>query len=358
MRFPPVGLSLFSFGYLGGFTRRDAERAEPVISVEQVMAVARAHGLAGVELPLVRCFPGLPEGDLARLRRQLEAAGLFLTVDAEVVEKESLEPLLRVAARFGESFVRVKLSTILGGNRYQAGLSAAAWFEATHRRLERVVPLARQYGVVLAIENHQDVTSAELVRLIDAVGADALGVNFDTGSTLATCEEPVAFATAVAPYLRNVHLKDYQLFTGPEGFRLVRCALGRGVVDVAGIFGVIARAPHAVRASIELGAVVAREVHWLKPDYWAAYPSRTVGEALPFFRLLGEQLRPDGADAWRTPWEQAAGHAELERVELEEVFSSIEFLKSLGVPARPGLQAPLRSLTELPVEAAEGARAR
>ncbi len=332
----PIGLSLFSFGYLGGFARRAQEQDRAVLSVDQLIGLARRHDLSGIELPLERCYPGLPASSLARLQRQVTDAGLFLSIDAEVVDDGSLPATLEAAARFGERFVRVKLSKTLGGNRYLSHADPEAWFDETLRRLQCVAPIARDRGVVLAIENHQDVTSHELLRLIEAVGDDALGVNLDTGSVLATCEDPVAFAQAVAPWVRNLHLKDYRLVRGPDGFRLVRCALGEGVVDFAEIVRVMARARPDVRASIELGAVVAREVHWLKFDYWRAYPPREVGELVPFLRLLSAHLEPDGDGAWQTSWERGMDHEALERVEFEELSRSVDFLRSMPaeVPQR------------------------
>ncbi len=343
----PIGLSLFSFGYLGGFARREHERHQPALSVEQLLALARTHGLAGIELPLARCYPGLPEDELRALCERLAASGLFLSIDAEVVDDETVDPTLRAAAALGEPFIRVKLSKILGGNRYQSHLSWKAWFEAACRRLAPVAARARDHGVAIAIENHQDVTSEELVRLIREVGEDVVGVNLDTGSTLATCEDPAVFAKAVAPYIRNVHLKDYRLYRGPGGFRLVRCPLGHGVINFQEIFQTLDRVPHAPRASIELGAVVAREVHWLEARYWDAYPPRTVAQMIPFLRLLFARMEPDDGDRWQTPWELGASHEVLERTELEELFESVRFLASLGRGVTPEIGRPLHALSEL-----------
>lgn len=345
--FPPIGLSLFSFGYLGGFARREHERSAPVLSVEQLMSLARAHGLRGIELPLTHCFPGLPETSLAQLKERLMATGLFLSIDAEVVEEEGLTAIVSAASQFGASCVRAKLSKTLGGNRYLTGIDAETWFAHALQRLKRVAPLARDHGIVIAIENHQDVTSRELVSLIEEVGDDVLGVNLDTGSTLATCEDPVGFTAVVAPYVRNVHLKDYRLVRGPQGFRLVRCALGDGVVDFRGILRLLQeRAPAGVRASIELGAVVAREVHWLNPAYWRAYPERTIAELVPFLQMLSVRLEDDGV-SWQTPWEHEETYERLERTELDECFRSVEFLRSVGAPIRHGLLQPLTSLAQL-----------
>jgi sugar phosphate isomerase/epimerase len=351
MTLPSIGLSLFSFGYLGGFARRPHEKLKPVLSVEQLLRLAKLHGLNGIELPLNHCYPGLPAEKIGRLKERAAEERLFLSIDAETVDDPALQATIETAARLGQSFLRIKLSKVLGGNRYLSHADPESWFNDFLPKLKRAAAVAREHGVVLAVENHQDITSKELLRFIESIGDDGLGVNLDTGSVLATCEDPVEFAKAVAPVVRNIHLKDYRLVKGPHGFRLVRCALGAGVVDFAGIFKAIRHAG-SLRASIELGAVAAREVHWLKSEYWQAYPARAVQTLVPFIRLLSEKLEPDSD--WQTAWEKEETPAVLERVELEEIFRSVEFLKnSLGAPLKMNLTGPLKSLAELPAESVE-----
>ena len=113
------------------------------------------------------------------------------------------------------------------------------------RRLREVRALAEETGVAIALENHQDLTSDELVALCEEVGSPQIGVNLDAGNPLAVGEEPLAFARRVMPYLKNVHLKDYQLHRTPRGYRLTRCPIGVGVLDLAVLSTAIANAASA-----------------------------------------------------------------------------------------------------------------
>ena len=63
--------------------------------------------------------------------------------------------------------------------------------DAMVRMLTESVKIAADHGVVLAIENHIDYTSAEIMQILERVGSDALKVNFDTGNTLRMMEDPV-----------------------------------------------------------------------------------------------------------------------------------------------------------------------
>ena len=153
----------------------------------------------------------------------------------------------------------------------------------------------------LALENHQDLTSEELLWLCESIGSPRFGITLDTGSTLATAEEPVDFARRVAPYVKNVHLKDYQIYMYDEGYRLVRCPLGQGVVDFPTLFEIFSETCPEVTMSIELGALEARLVRVLADDYWPDYPPRSAAQFAHVLRFVLDNARPSGD--WRTPFE-------------------------------------------------------
>src|SRR5207237_1970735 len=99
-------------------------------------------------------------------------------------------------------------------------------------RLREVLPVAEELGLALAVENHQDATTEDLIRLYEMSGSSpAFGITLDTGNPLSVGEEPVEAAERLAPLVRHIHLKDYTIHFAPEGYRLVRCAAGDGCID-------------------------------------------------------------------------------------------------------------------------------
>ena len=111
----------------------------------------------------------------------------------------------------------------------------------------KVIPLlaeatnaAEEEGVVLALENHIDFTSREIVRIIEAVGSPSLRVNFDTGNCLRLFEDPVDAAIRLAPYTISTHTKD--IATRRKGGSpsdnftwWPACVAGEGVIDMPGV---------------------------------------------------------------------------------------------------------------------------
>ncbi len=326
----PVGLAAYGFGYLCGFAGAGTGRACPrPYTAHDLMDLAAARGLGGVEFPLASLPGGLDADTLRRLRAHAEELGLFIVLDGGVVDAAELRELLDAAVALGAPTVRATISHILCGDRRAVRDTWADHLARTARELRAVSGLAEECGVSIGLENHQDVTSEELVALVDAVDSPAVGVTLDTANALAVGEDPLRFARRVLPHVKAAHLKDYYVYKTPPGYRLARCALGDGVVDLPALLALLAREAPAARVSIELGALEARHVRLLEDDYWRGYPPRRVEDVLPALRLREEGARPPGED-WRTPWERGEDGDSLATFERDQFADSVRYLREIA----------------------------
>ncbi|MFH1571620.1 MAG: sugar phosphate isomerase/epimerase, partial [Gemmatimonadota bacterium] len=129
--------------------------------------------------------------------------------------------------------------------------------------------------------------------------------------------------------LRHVHLKDYAVHPTPSGYRLVRCALGSGVVDWPSLLPLIERQAPQVEACIELGAATARHIRLYEGDYWGTYAPRPLAGVIEALRDLHRAARPAGEE-WRTPHERGAAPGARAAYELQQLDASVAYLRRLG----------------------------
>jgi sugar phosphate isomerase/epimerase len=119
----------------------------------------------------------------------------------------------------------------LSYDRYRTDVAWEDQLQATERFLHRLAPIARDLGIHMNMETHEEITTFEVVRLVEAVGPDVMGITFDIANVTHRGEDPVAAAHRVAPYVRQTHLKDIVHILTPAGaLRQVR-PCGQGVVD-------------------------------------------------------------------------------------------------------------------------------
>jgi 3-oxoisoapionate decarboxylase len=110
--------------------------------------------------------------------------------------------------------------------------------EAIVRMLKESVKIAQDHGIVLALENHIDYTSAEILEILERVDSPALKVNFDTGNTLRMMEDPVAAARRLGPHTVATHTKDLDVcrYVRPEEWYFFSSVpVGTGLIDIPGV---------------------------------------------------------------------------------------------------------------------------
>jgi sugar phosphate isomerase/epimerase len=291
-----IGLSVYGTTFGMGIHPASGRAA---ISPQQLLDRAISAGLEGVELPA----SWLHGKDADTVARYAQKQGLFIILETEGYDPGKLAGAIDLSVRLGAGTIRTMVGGAkLGGDRRPLAGRWQSFLQEVLAGLREATVIAERAGVNLAVENHQDLASEELLWLCESIRSQRFGITLDTGNTLATAEEPLDFARRVAPYIKNVHLKDYWVYLSEEGYHLVRCPLGQGVVDFPALFELLAEVCPGVTMFVELGALEARHVRVLADDYWPDYPPRSAAQLARVLRFVQANARPPGD--WRTPFER------------------------------------------------------
>jgi sugar phosphate isomerase/epimerase len=316
-----IGLSVygttFSMGLHPGSGR-------PLITPQQLMDQALEARLQGVELPATL----LQSADIPAIAHYAQQRGLFITLAAGGYDPAKLAEAIDLATRLKAATVRTVIGGAkIGGDRRPLTGRWQPFLQEVQTKLRAATVVAEEAGVNLAVENHQDLASEELLWLCESIASPRFGLTLDTGNPLATAEEPLDFARRVAPYLKNVHLKDYWIYLSEEGYRLVRSPLGQGVIDFPALFEIFASACPDVTMSIELGALEARHIRVLADDYWPEYPPRSAAQLAHVLRMVQANAKPVGD--WRTPFEREEAVETIIAYEQRQLATSLAYLQML-----------------------------
>ena len=326
-----IGLNPYGLTSTLGLQRTGLEgRRVGAGGLEEFVTIGAAIGARCLEFDFRWLLP-LGDLDLVALADRCRARGTAVLCSAWLRHEagETLDDVIRVARLTGAAVVRLHLTPVLAGARAAMGAQWPAVLAHARATLLAAAPKAASVGLTLAIENHQDLGSEELVALSEEAGPN-VGVVLDTGNPFAVGEDPVAFTARVAHRLQHVHLKDYQAQFTDEGVRLIRCAVGDGCVPLGEIVDVLSRAGRGdLTASLELGALEARHVRLFAPDWWEGYPPRDGRELGVAIGRLRRGCLADEVDA-RTPWERSAPDAEVIAYEREGLRRSVDYVRAQG----------------------------
>lgn len=128
--------------------------------------------------------------------------------------------------------------------------------------LQEAAAVAEPRGILIGLEPHQQYskTPAGLDRIWGLVTSPSIGINFDTGNSYLSGEDPVDWLTGVRDRLVHLHAKDISLeqshldrgrVTGTP----VGCACGDGVIDWVEVISACQSAPRDIVLSVECGTI-------------------------------------------------------------------------------------------------------
>jgi len=290
---PPAGVNMgllfYSYGRRAG-AEKDKGFADPVRFLE----FARSRGATAVQLPLgIRT-----EADTKLIRQAFEkhavhVEGIVSPPKDEKGDGERFAHELATARNCGASIVRV---VMLGGRRYEV-FEKAEDYTTFARRAEESLriaePIARAQKVILAVENHKDFRTDEMVAMLKKLGSDWLGVCLDTGNNLALLEDPLPTVETLAPFTKTVHLKDIGLENSPDGFRMSEVPLGQGCLDLKAMIAAVQKANPRSRFHLEMITRDPLAIPCLEEKYWATLgrvPARDLASTL---RLVRKHARKE-----------------------------------------------------------------
>ena len=324
-----LSLNPYGLAYTVGLQAVGTPRANPnPIGLRGFLRMVRESGLRAIELDH-RWLTPLRDPELGGLREELQGLQPICSFWLAQEPGETLEQAVRCCTGVGARTLRFHLTPVLEGGRARWGQRWPEMLAHARDTLTRESGRVADAGLTLAIENHQDLGSEELVALTERLGPHA-GICFDTGNAFSVGEDPVAFALRAAHRIRHVHLKDYVAQFTNEGYRLVRCAIGDGAVPFTELATVLRESATPLVASIEPGALEARHIRLFTPEWWTGYPPSTATElGVMLGRLRGTALRDD-ADS-RTPWETGECGDALVEYELAQVKRSVANVRAMGI---------------------------
>lgn len=287
-----------------------------------LLTFAAIEGLAGVMIHVqdgeARSLLHASEADRHAFGALARRLGLAIQIETSSTDAPDLAEAAAIARTTGATVLRFyprhsgPLSEVL--SRTVADLAV----------LDRLDPEGR---LSFALEQHEDLTSAELLSLLDRVAHPRLSLLFDFANMINAGEAPLAALAAQSPRLTRVHVKDARALPDRGGWAHLACETGTGHLPM--------------RAMLARLLLLGRD----RPQVTAFGLEEEEGYLAPAFRLPGEGQDP--VIASRGPSETDPGpgdltarlarERELARTQVAKVRT---MLAEIAAAARGAIPAP------------------
>jgi sugar phosphate isomerase/epimerase len=170
-------------------------------------------------------------------------------------------------------------------------------------------------GVKLAVENHGgDLQAREMKAMIEAVGADVMGVCLDSGNPVWMLEDPHMTLEMLISYTETCHVRDSAVWKVPEGIAVRWVNMGDGNVDIDGWIRTFVQAKPGLPIIFENLVSGNPRVHRIyDPAFWTNWSKMPASE-FSRFMAIAERGTPKPATPrppGRTPGQQRIDDLEV-----------------------------------------------
>jgi sugar phosphate isomerase/epimerase len=212
-----IGLSSYAF-----FWQLSDKVSEP-LSIHQALERTAALGVDLFQICDYAPLEAMTDQELQAVRATADRLGISLELGTKGIRPEHLRKFLRIAGILRAPLLRTMFN--VPGHTPTAEEAVAIFKE--------VLPEFEAAGVKIAVETYEQVPTSRILDVIRGVDSPYLGICSDPANTVAALEMPREVIDAVAPYVLNMHVKDFAFSRkdGWVGFTYAGAPLGEGLLD-------------------------------------------------------------------------------------------------------------------------------
>lgn len=216
-------LGISSYTYTWGVGSSGFEPANPIRPIDLL------HKAKDLGVKVIQFADNMPLIDLGEKElKSFEEMASSLSIDIELgtrgISFNNFEKHISLAERLNSKIVRTVVDTD----------EKEPEEDETVYSIKRILKLLEKSNITLAIENHDRLSSVELVNIIKRINSEYVGICLDTANSYGALEGIKETTKKLAPWIVNIHMKDFVIFRCPHkmGFNIEGRPAGGGMIDI------------------------------------------------------------------------------------------------------------------------------
>lgn len=206
-------------------------------------------------------YESLDTGYLKDVRSKADELGLFIEYNFSLNmgncgtgEEHDLKKSIEYAGILGCDVVKLGMDLVrprpIAGSKFDPRVMEM--LKEAVCIISKGIGPAQEIGARLAVENHCDTYSDEILWLLDEIDDETVGACIDTSNPIFVMEDPVEAVTKLAPRSYTNHFRDDAMCFGvPWGFTYQGAVVGSGDVNMKKMYEIIRKTSSMRRIIIE-----------------------------------------------------------------------------------------------------------
>lgn len=193
-----IGLGTYALAWSIGVPRHEPKHP---MSVFDFLEFAHSHGFTLVQisdnLPLDQ-FSKKELNDMLATARRL---GIEIEVGMRGLTVENVQRHIAICDLLDATLLRV----VIDRGSFEPKT------EEIHAILQQIIPILRNSGIKLAIENHDRLKASQFKDIVQKADSDLIGICLDSVNSIGADEGFETVFETLASFTLNLHVKDYEI---------------------------------------------------------------------------------------------------------------------------------------------------
>ncbi len=233
---------------------------ERQLSFFEMMEYVKSLGLEGLHLD-AKALDSLDPDYLGQVKQASQDMGLYLEFNFALKSdhydagvqfgiEEGIDIARAIGADTAKVGMNIKRPHPVAASKFHPDVKAQ--LENVIQRVNNAIPQIEATGIRLALENHTDAFSDEVLWVLDRINHPLVGACIDTVNGIHVTENPIEAVKNLAPRAVTNHFRDNKIDITPWGLKISGAAVGEGDLDMKKAYELIRKNPDMNRINIEL----------------------------------------------------------------------------------------------------------
>jgi sugar phosphate isomerase/epimerase len=215
----------------------------------EFIARARDWGLDGVQIADNVAPEKLSDGEIDIIFAEARRSNLELQWGFEGWDSVIIDRLLEISQHTQARLLRA----VFGGEMFPDGMSRAEKVERALTEVSGLLPKLEEINLILAIENHFDLTTDEVFAVVETLNHPLVRVCLDTTNGLGELERPSETVAKLGAVSVAMHFKDFTIAKIIGGYQILGSPVGEGNQDCRAVLKQALQINPDIEVCIELG---------------------------------------------------------------------------------------------------------